>query len=334
MDKMKQIPLFFTFDRHYVVAAAVAFHSLLRHAAPLYFYKLYVLHTSIPPKEQEHLTRLVERFPNASLEFIDVSCFDEKVETLQDKSHFSKEIYYKLIAADIFPQYDRILCSDVDVVFTGDVSPSFFMFPGEEFYYAGVGQILESGRMPAYGDRFTEGEKQILEQEIAGGYLLLNLKAIREEGMQQRLTDYYKQHYHRLMLPEQDCLILCCWPHVRHLPMEYLVCNTYYRTPPASARFFTRNRSLPRNPDECRRQYAQALAHPVQLHYVGADKPWNALGVPKQRLWLHSLCEAGFTGEFLKALPAFTLQKLKRYSLKRFFRKMYNRIRPSHAYGK
>ncbi len=39
---METIPIFFTFDRYYVLAACVAFHSLLTNAAPEYQYQLYV----------------------------------------------------------------------------------------------------------------------------------------------------------------------------------------------------------------------------------------------------------------------------------------------------
>ena len=325
---MKQIPIFFTFDRHYTVAAAVAFYSLLRHAAPLYQYKLYVLHTSIPEKMQDRLTRLVKRFPNADLQFIDVSRFDIQGDIGQGKSHFSREIYYKLIAAEVFPQYDRILCSDVDVVFTGDIAPSYFMFPGEDFYYAGVGQVLESGRMKTYADSlFSPQEKQALEQEIMAGYLLFNLKAIRQGGMQKTLTDFYRQNYPRLPLPEQDCLILCCWPHVRHLPMEYVVCNTYYKPSLGKApRFSTTSRWLPESEAEKREMFARALAKPVQVHYVGPLKPWNSFFVPQQRLWLASLQETGFTFLYLRMLPAFVRQRLKRYSLRRFLTKIYCKL--------
>ena len=332
MNQLKQIPLFFTFDRHYVVPAAVAFYSLLRHASALYFYKLYVLHTSISPRQQQKLTRLVERFPNADLTFIDVSRFDTQPDILQGKSHFSKEIYYKLLAADLFPQYDRILCSDVDVVFTGDIAPSYFLFPDDDFYYAGVGQILESGRMQTYEGRFDESEKQVLQQEIMAGYLLFNLKAMRADGMQQRLTDFYRQNYHRLPLPEQDCLILCCWPRVRQLPLEYVVCNNYYRIRPSQLRFYAENASLPADRDACLRLYRQALEHPVQLHYVGPYKPWNSFRVSRQRLWFATLEETGYTIEYVKALPVYVAQRLKRYSLKRFLHKVYHKlIRRTHG---
>ena len=42
---MEKIPVFFTFDKNYVVAAEVAIYSMLKHASPAYEYKLYVLHT-------------------------------------------------------------------------------------------------------------------------------------------------------------------------------------------------------------------------------------------------------------------------------------------------
>lgn len=324
---MKEIPIFFTFDRYYTVAAAVAFYSLLRHASPLYRYKLYVVHTSIPAKLQNRLTGLVRRFPNADLQFVDVSGMAIASAIGQGKSHFSPEIYYKLVAADLFPQYDRILCSDVDVVFTGDIAPSFFLFPDETFYYAGVGQVLESGRMQTYDAHFSREEKAVLEQELMAGYLLLNLKAMRQDHLQQRLTDFYTRNYHRLPLPEQDCLILCCWPRVRHLPMEYVVCNTYYRLRRQDLRFCQASRWLPETPEERTELFDRALRHPVQLHYVGPLKPWNSLRVPKRGLWLATLRETGFTLLYLQMLPSFVRQRLRRYSLKRFLRKMWNRRR-------
>ena len=44
---MKTIPIFFTFDKNYVLAAKVAIHSLIANASKEYKYELYVLHTSL-----------------------------------------------------------------------------------------------------------------------------------------------------------------------------------------------------------------------------------------------------------------------------------------------
>ena len=321
---MMQIPIFFTFDRNYVVPAAVAFHSLLRRADPQYTYRLYVLYTDIPETDRQRLTRLVERTGHGTLEFIDVSAFDAE-EIRGQKGHFSKEIYYKLLAADLFPQYDRILCSDVDVVFMDDIAPSYFLYPDESFYYAGVGQVLESDRMTQYGTDFTSTELRILQKGIAAGYMLFNLKMMREYDIQHRLTEFYKANYPRLRLPEQDCLILCCYPHVRQMPMHFVVANTYYRVPPARAAFCSFSDVFPADRQEQEALYADALARPVQLHFVGADKPWNSLRVPRSSVWWSELRASGYTLYYIKALPGIIRQKLKRYSLRRFLNKIFSR---------
>ena len=321
---MMQIPIFFTFDRNYVVPAAVAFHSLLRRADPQYTYRLYVLYTDIPETDRQRLTRLVERTGHGTLEFIDVSAFDTE-EIRGQKGHFSKEIYYKLLAADLFPQHDRILCSDVDVVFTGDIAPSYFLYPDESFYYAGVGQVLESDRMTQYAADFTPHELRILQKEIAAGYMLFNLKMMREYDIQHRLTEFYKANYPRLRLPEQDCLILCCYPYVRQMPLRYVVANTYYRVPPAQAAFCTFSDVFPADRQEQEALYADALARPVQLHFVGADKPWNSLWVSRSPVWWSELRASGYTLYYIKALPGIIRQKLKRYSLRRFLNKIFSR---------
>ena len=321
---MTQIPIFFTFDRNYVAPAAVAFHSLLCRADARYTYRLYVLYTDIPAPDRRRLARLVERTGRGTLEFIDVSAFDTE-EIRGQKGHFSKEIYYKLLAPDLFPQYDRILCSDVDVAFTGDIAPSYFLYPDEFFYYAGVGQVLESDRMAQYASDFTPDELRILQKEIAAGYMLLNLKLMREYGIQHRLTEFYKTNYPRLRLPEQDCLILCCYPYVRQMPLRYVVANAYYRILPAEAAFCTFSDVFPLDRKACEDMYADALARPVQLHFVGADKPWNSLWVPRSSVWWSELRASGYTLYYIKALPGIVRQKLRRYSLRRFLNKIFSR---------
>lgn len=325
---MEKIPVFFTFDKNYVVAAEVAIYSMLKHASPAYEYKLYVLHTDIPRKAQKELTKLINRFRNTSLEFIDTSAFDSAIKNFHNKSHFSKEIFYKLIASEIFPQYDRIICSDVDVVFTGDISPSYFMYEHEKFYFAGVGQIIENNRMNTYGNQFTDAELQILKKEIAAGYLLMNLKHIRENQMQQKLTGFYAANYHRLRLPEQDCIILCCYPDVRYLPMEYVVCNSYYKYEQEKSAliFYNDNDSIPKDPIIAEEMFTCALRNPIQLHYVGERKPWNSFPIPKQKLWYSVLRESGYTSHWIRALPRIILKKYSRYSLKRFISKIKKRM--------
>lgn len=327
---MKEIPLFFTFDRYYVIPATVAFHSLLKYASDKYMYRLYVLYADLKDSDRRLLKRVVDRFANASLSFIDVSFISLSDEIRKGKAYFSKEIYYKLIAADIFPQYDRIICSDVDVVFKGDVSPSYFMYENEFFYYAGVGTIVGAKDMTPYEKNFTLAEKQILKEEINAGYLLMNLKAMRENNIQKRLSEYYLDNYHRLVLPEQDCMALCCWPHVKSLPLNYLVCTGlfyHYRLDKNSIVFNLQNNEIPKERESQMKMLEDALLHPIQIHYAGSFKPWNTVCSTQQRYWFSMLKDAGCVGRYIAVLPLYIKQRMTLYSLKCFVKKMSLKIK-------
>lgn len=313
-----EIPIFFTFDKNYAVAAAVSFYSLLKFANKKYFYCLYVLHSDLSTHTQQQISKSIKKYSNASLTFINTSAYYKNLDSNRKKFHFSKDIYSKLIAAELFPQYKRILCSDVDVIFTGDISSAYFMYENDFFYFAGVGPIIKSKRMESYIKDFNLKEIEILKKEISAGFLLINLAAIREQGKQKELTDFYKLNFHRLPLPEQDCITLCCYPNIKYLPMTFVVCNNFYKL---NKDFFNEeNFYIPIQ------DFKNALNNPIQLHYEGPAKPWNDLFVPKSGLWFSTLIEAKLLTFFILNIHLFFLQKGRRYSITRFINKVRDKF--------
>ena len=145
--------------------------------------------------------------------------------------------------------------------------------------------------------------------------------------MQKKLTDFYKANYHRLCLPEQDCIILCCWPHIKYLPMEYVVCNSYYKEDSNNIAFYQDNDGFPKDKETAFLYFVKALYQPVQVHYVGERKPWNSFSsVPKKELWFSTLSETGCANRYYKTLPVFILRRFRKYSLKRFGSKIFRRL--------
>lgn len=324
---MPTIPLLFTFDDAYALPAAVAFDSLLRHADKAHHYALHVLHLGLSSAHQARLLRVLEPHPHGSLHFHDCSqeAFPQAVAV--GKSHFSKEIYFKLTAADRFPQYDRMLCSDVDVIFLGDVSLTYFADISDDCCYAGVDTILPTQRMQHYRG-FSQTEMACLAGEIAAGYMLFNLKAMRAVGLQQVLTDYYVAHYEQLIFPEQDCLAICGGHRSEVLPWHHMVLNTYYKVDPTSCDFYEHTRLVFADVTEQRKAFQRALEHPIQLHYVGANKPWNAFRVARQQLWFAALRQIRGGGEwYLRTFPYVVMRKIKQYRLRRFLRKQLVKLK-------
>lgn len=321
---MATIPCFFTFDRNYTLAAAVAIDSMLRHADASHQYRLYVVHTDLPTKHMRWLEKVVANHPNASIEFRDASNRDTGWEQMAHKAHFSKEIYYKMTAAEMFPEYDRILFSDVDVIFTGDIAPAYFDHPDDDFYFAGVPFMFDSGVFTEYIDQFTPQEISTLRRyETSAGFMLLNLKAIRRDNMQVRLEEAFHVNAHRLILPEQECIALCCAPKIKALDYKYGVYVHYYHHNPEIVKF---NTDVVPSRVEGQQMLANMLRAPVLLHFSGPDKPWVTPFSPKYREWLHACRQAGQTWRYIALIPRFTLQKLRRYSLRRFIGKVINKL--------
>lgn len=310
-----EIPIMHCFDNNYVIPATASFYSMLKYANPDYDYRLFVLHSDITTKNQKMLTEIVERFPNAALEFINMSNrFDDIWQQTLTHGHYTKELFYKLLIASIFPQYDKILITDVDVVFRGDISKSYFALePDEKVCFAGVHQVAPKG---TFLETFYEGYKEkfgplvLQELKICGGYLLANLKYIRESKKEAQFLKYMSDNVYRLRQPEQDVINFCCKDsEVKFLPLANVVCTYMYD-------IFADGKKLHDDPFFTAEELQEAMEHPIQVHYATGTKPWKDLMCTKADWWLQDLAEAGAYYEYMRkknagpspeSVPVYTL---------------------------
>ena len=229
------IPVVHCFDNNYVIPASVAFLSMLEHANKKHQYKLYIMHSDITLENQKKLTSVVNRFANASLEFIDMNNkFNDLFSNTLCQAHYSKEMYYKLCVASLFKQYDYAIITDVDVLYQDDISKEYEKFiKTTDYYMAGVytdrlkGTFLETYDN-VYDADFNADEKHILLNGVGAGYLIFNLKKIRKDGIEKKLIDFAAKNTYRLIQPEQDTLNLCLYPNIYRLPLSSMVCTYLY----------------------------------------------------------------------------------------------------------
>ena len=89
---------------------------------------MHVLHSDITSSNQEKLKKVVSKFKNASLNFIDTQ---GKFENLFNDGNFSSGCSGSIFTPDtlsrcfcskFFPQYEKIIYSDIDVIFMEDIS--------------------------------------------------------------------------------------------------------------------------------------------------------------------------------------------------------------------
>ena len=297
--KKQEIPIMFCFDNNYVIPAAVAFYSLLEHANKEYDYKFYILHTDITKENQEKLIENVKIFSDFSeLIFVNMeNKFEDLWETISTKGHFSKEVMYKILVASIFPIYEKIIVSDVDVVFLGDISESYFCLDtNDDYYLAGVKMI---GKMQWYLDQllgtFTRDEIEKLGG-FCGGYIVFNLKKLREDNMEEKFVECFKKEGNRINQMEQDVLNLCCYPKTKRLPLKYLACSYMWDEYKSDEDKLT-------DIHYSKEEIDDAMENTVQLHYATSKKPWKNVDCTKSEIWFKYLMKTNFVKDYFEQLP-------------------------------
>ena len=288
----------FCFNNEYAIAAAVAFRSLLENASKDYFYKLYVSHADVSVENQQKLHEIVLEFQeHASLEFLQMqNCFEDLWKKTKTKGHFSKEAFYKLVAPSLFPQYEKIIISDVDVLFLGDVSPSYFSLdPAEDIYVAGVGGV---GKILYILDDYKNdfSPEEISKIVINAAYMVYNLNKMRKDNLESFFLKCVESNYLRILQLEQDVINLCCSPKIKFLPLKYMMCTYVYD-------LYKTDEDFDNDETFSRLELTEAMENPVALHYSGHKKPWKE-DCTKAEEWFRYVMKTPFSEQFRFKSPS------------------------------
>lgn len=273
MKKFKNmIPIVFTFDDNYALPAAVAIKSLIHTGSRDTWYEIYVLYRNLSDANRNALDKV------AHINWVKV---DENLFSgVPVSAEYPVDVYYRLAIHDILPQYDRILYSDVDVLFQGDLTAVFNM-DLEDTYWAGV--PLEKNEIPSLEAisaqigkpddfNFLSGHTKFAENGnsniFANGFMVINAKKMREDRMTEKFLETIKKFSGRLKMFDLEVLNLTCQNGtIKSLPFEYCVlediaiAKDYRKTNlyPFLSRVFSD------------KELVRAIRNPVILHYTGAN---------------------------------------------------------------
>lgn len=317
---MKEIPIMFCFNNNYVIPASACFISIMENSNIKNRYIFYVLHTDITEANQKKLKEDLKKYKNCTLNFIYMdNQYEELFKKIPNHSHFSKELLYKLNCATIFSEEEKIIISDVDVIFLNDIAKIYEeLNVNSNYYYAGIPPIKKKNKN-IYSEelykKFSKEEIQKLNNGIGAGYLVLNLKKIREENMVQNMLNYLEENSYKLVQIEQDVINIVCANHIKHLPYYYMVCSYEYDD------FSLENYEILLDKTE-KKEVKYALENPVQLHFATSIKPWKYIDCTKSEIWFQYFFQTSFCREYLKELPK-NKKSVKSFSTKFMKTKLY-----------
>lgn len=110
---------------------------------------------------------------------------------------------------------------------------------------------------------------------------------MRKDNLEEKFIEFANANYKRLRQPEQDTVNIICYPKMKFMRFNALVC-TYLYDMFKTENDYTQCTNLAPN------VLKQVLTNPVQLHYATGNKPWLKPVAPKVKFGLNILLKPIF----------------------------------------
>lgn len=197
---MNKIPIVLTFDNNMSLPAAVCMSSLLMTANSETFYDFYVLHCDERP-EITNLQKIKETFPNMDIHYRHVGDFFSNAYEIRG---ITKTAYFRLLSPALIPEYDKVIYTDVDIIYKHDLS-DVYSIDLQENYVAAVPAVA----MIASREGRTYLSSIGLNPDLyfVSGFQVMDLKIMRDHN----LVDFFvKEAQKNYKYQDQDILNKVC----------------------------------------------------------------------------------------------------------------------------
>jgi lipopolysaccharide biosynthesis glycosyltransferase len=270
-DKLKTEPInvAFCFDENFWMQAGVTITSLLCTAEEKCCYNIYcVVPDSVNQTMKNMLKSLVKKHsPMSSIKFLAVT---NQLDSITYETNIAK--CYRLLLPKLLPDVDKIIYTDVDLIFNDDLQ-ELDKIDMSKYYVAGVpggcnGGFLKNKVQGKVWDKYGLYNIRDNGQYISSGVLILNLKKIRQDGIDKKWFEITNENFPYL---DQDVINISCAGN------KLLLSRNYDGLGHSSSKIF---------------------------HYVGPNKPWEVReGTPKcWEFWWYYAGQTPFVNCFIKSV--------------------------------
>ena len=210
-----EIPIFFSTDDNYIPYLDVAIASLIDNSSKKYNYKIIVLNTGIDP---ENVSKIKKNERDCvTIEFKDISSEIENIKSsFKDVYHFSIVTYYRLFIASLFPDYDKIIYLDCDLVVLGDVAELYNVDIGDNILAAAPEQFVQN--TPEFRKYAEKAIGVDPDGYVNAGVLVMNLSEYRKREIEKKFISLITEYDFDLLDPDQAYLNYLCNGKIHVLP--------------------------------------------------------------------------------------------------------------------
>ena len=275
-----RIPIFFSVNDAYSPFLATAIRSIKDNASRDYAYHIHILTDDISLTNRSRLSSLSDE--DFRIEFFPLSeMMRQQVSLLKLERHCfgafaSLTIYFRLFIPALFPQYDKAIYLDADLVVPGDISRLYREPLGNKLIGAVADySIQQIAPFMRYIDEYVGVDHH---NYVNSGVLLLNCKRLREVNLAGRFLDWVQRYGLETVAPDQDYLNTLCWQGIHYLDPDW---NAM--------------------PSECLR----FMDNPQIIHFNLASKPWLNESVPYDSVFWKYAATSGYEAEIRARQKAF-----------------------------
>ncbi|MGN1349671.1 MAG: glycosyltransferase family 8 protein [Anaerovoracaceae bacterium] len=250
--KADTIPVFFSIDDNYAPYLGVALHSAVEHASPDRHYLAIVLYEELSLTNKMRLLSMTKE--NFGIRFVRI---DQQYEGLSDRmgnrlraDYFTMTIFFRLFIPSMFPEYDKGIYLDSDIVVLEDLAKLY----DQDLQGNIIGAVHDSSvvDVPPLVRYIEEAVGVSRYRYINSGILLMDMKKMRENQFEQHFLRLLNTYHFDCIAPDQDYLNAMCRDHILYLSPDWDVMPVEGRPP---------------------------VKNPKLVHYNLFSKPWCYDGV-------------------------------------------------------
>lgn len=218
----KIIPIFFATNNNYAPYLSIALISMLENGSKDYFYKIHILSASLSNENKNLLKKCITQ--NSSIEFISLQ---DKLTRFQSMFHtrdyYSKETYYRFFISNLYPEYDKVIYLDADMVILGDVSELYNLDMNNYLVAAVHEDVMDQ---PIFGDYSEKTLGVPREDYFNAGMLVINTDNFRKQRIEEKFIHLLNK-FTFTVAQDQDYLNILCQNQVKRLDMGWNKASCY-----------------------------------------------------------------------------------------------------------
>lgn len=264
-EKSKIVPIVFATNDHYAPYLFVALMSLIENASIDSFYDVYIFYDCLSQQYRINLKNLASNWKNVRITCVDVSKKLKK-EFYYSRAHYSKEMYYRLLIAEILYQYDKVLYLDCDLIVCRDVADLYR-------------QDINDNVLGAVFNLCDQNMEWYVKKELHldntryfnSGVLLINTSLFIEKGIKNQCIEKLRDGK-KLACPDQDVLNMVCQENTKLLDDRWNFQWQYLIIGYLEDGHIVDEKQL--------EYYKKISSNAFIVHYTTGIKPWNSPDQP------------------------------------------------------